>query len=278
MTLTDRTLTLGFSPCPNDTFLFHALSYGLVKAPGIEFEVDLQDVETLNQRAKEGHYHITKLSFGALADLLNRYGLIRSGSALGRGCGPLIVARPGYDPESLGKTPVAVPGLMTTARRLLELYLPQKPFLGPMSFDLIMPAIQSGQFDFGVIIHEGRFTYSQYGLVQVVDLGQWWEEKTGLPIPLGGIAVKRDLGADVARAVETAIKQSVLYARQHPEASHEYVTAHAQEMEPAVIGQHIDLYVNDFTIDLGRDGEVAVRAFLGQGSGQKATGQSIFAC
>ncbi|MBU0515502.1 MAG: 1,4-dihydroxy-6-naphthoate synthase, partial [Proteobacteria bacterium] len=169
----------------------------------------------------------------------------------------------GFDPGRLPDARVAGPGLMTTACRLLELYLAKKPDVAPLVFDEIMLAVAGGQYEFGVIIHEGRFTYQEHGLVQVVDLGQWWEDERGLPIPLGGIAVKRALGPDLGRRIEGAIRDSVVYARRHPEASKQYVAAHAQEMDPLVLQQHIDLYVNDFTIDLGEEGERAVRTFLG---------------
>ncbi len=259
-----RALTLGYSPCPNDTFLFHALAHGLVEIPGIEFKIELHDVEALNQAALAGRYDVTKLSFAALGRVTWDYALLRSGAALGRGCGPLIVARPGFDPNHLPKARIAVPGLMTTACRLLELYLSKKPDIAPLVFDRIMPAVAGGQFEFGVIIHEGRFTYQDHGLVQVVDLGQWWEDERGLPIPLGGIAVRRDLGPDLGRQIEGAIRDSVLYARHHPTVSADYVAVHAQEMDPVVTRQHIELYVNDYTVDLGEEGLRAVRAFLGR--------------
>jgi 1,4-dihydroxy-6-naphthoate synthase len=259
----NRALTLAYSPCPNDTFLFHALAHGLVEVPGVEFRIELHDVEVLNQAALAAQYDVTKLSFAALDRVLDNYALLRSGAALGRGCGPLVVARPGFDPSRLANVKVAVPGLLTTARRLLELYLNKKIDTAPLVFDQIMPAVAAGRFEFGVIIHEGRFTYQDHGLVQVVDLGQWWETERGLPIPLGGIVVRRDLGPDRGRQIERAIRDSVLHARRSPEASAEYVAAHAQEMDPQVTCQHIELYVNDFTVALGEAGERAVRAFLG---------------
>ncbi len=259
-----RTLSLAYSPCPNDTFLFHALAHGLVRVPGVEFTIDLHDVEVLNQAALAGQYDVTKLSFAALDQVLGDYALLRSGAALGRGCGPLVVARPGFDPSRLANVKVAVPGLMTTARRLLELFLQKKPDVVPLVFDQIMPAVAAGKFEFGVIIHEGRFTFADHGLVQVVDLGEWWETEKGLPIPLGGIVVRRALGPDLGRQIERAIRDSVLFARRNPEASADYVAAHAQEMDPQVTRQHIELYVNDFTVNLGDEGERAVRAFLGR--------------
>lgn len=251
-----------FSPCPNDTFSFHALVHGRIPTGGFSISAELADVETLNQAARNGRYEMTKLSFAALGHLLDRYALLRSGAALGRGCGPLIVARPGFNPARLADTPVAIPGHWTTAALLLGLY---RNGLGPaaaMTFDQIMPAVTEGRFEAGVIIHEGRFTFPEYGLVEVIDLGQWWESETGLPIPLGGIAVRRDLGRTAAEVLEGAIRDSVSHAFAHPEESAEYVRAHAQEMAPDVVRRHIDLYVNEFSLDLGEEGEAAVTGLL----------------
>jgi len=260
-----QTLSLGYSTCPNDTFLFHALAHGKIDCRGLAFEICLADVEQLNRYAEVGRLDVTKLSFAAMGHLRERYALLGSGSALGRGCGPLVVAKPGFDPSRLGRTPIAVPGMRTTAAMLLGLYLSGTPACIPMNFDRIMPAVSRGEYEAGVIIHEGRFTFQDYGLVQLVDLGRWWEEDTGLPIPLGGIAVRRDLGPDIARCVEAAIRDSVAYAFDHPEESSTYVRAHAQEMAPDVIRQHIALYVNPFTLDLGEDGLAAVDALFRRG-------------
>lgn len=262
MTLPSRPLTLGYSTCPNDTFLFHALAHRAIDMGALRFDITLADVETLNREAERSRLDVTKLSFAALGHLRGPYGLLRSGAALGRGCGPLVVARPGFDPRRLGETPIAVPGLRTTAHLLLGLYLKKTPSAMPMTFDLVMPAVRRGDFEAGVIIHEGRFTYQSHGLEKIVDLGEWWEGETGLPIPLGGIAIRRDLGPETARAVETAIRDSVAYAFAHPSASADYVRAHAMELSDEVTRQHIGLYVNDFTRDLGPEGERAVAALL----------------
>ncbi len=258
----NRRLTLGYSTCPNDTFLFYALAHGLIFCGDITFDTVLEDVETLNQSAEQERLDVTKLSFAALGHLRERYGLLRSGAALGRGCGPLIVARPGFDPARLQEVSIAVPGLHTTACLLLGLYLGKEPDMVPMTFDRIMPAVASGDCEAGVIIHEGRFTYPDHGLVCLTDLGQWWETETGLPIPLGCIAIRRSLGTETALTVETAIRESVIYAAAHPEAAAGYIRTHAQEMAPDVIRQHIDLYVNAFTRDLGDEGEAAVRGLF----------------
>jgi len=255
-------LSLAYSPCPNDTFLFYALAHNRIDLSGLAFDIQLADVETLNQAAERGEFAVSKLSFGALGHLQQTYGLLRSGAALGRGCGPLIVTRPGFDPEHLATTAVAVPGLWTTARLLLGFYAPDLSAPHPMPFERIMPAVADGTVDAGVIIHEGRFTYPSYGLVKLVDLGEWWEGRTGLPIPLGGIAVRRELGAELAGRIQRAIKKSVAWAFAHPEETDGYVRDHAQEMAPDVVRQHIELYVNDFTLELGEEGEAAVTALF----------------
>ncbi len=277
----NKILKLGYSPCPNDTFLFHALAHGLVKCDDFQFSVQLKDVETLNQDAKSEIFDITKLSFPAIGHLLDRYALLRSGAALGRGCGPLIVARPGFNLETIRSGKIAVPGMWTTAFLLLSLYLSNRPDVIPISFDQIMPSLQRGETDFGVIIHEGRFTYEKYGLKKLLDLGEWWEEKTGMPIPLGGIAIRRKLGPDIAGKVEHGIRQSVAYAFEHRKASEKYISKHAQEMTKTVIQSHIDLYVNHFTVDLGEDGAAAVETLFSMAREKGVIANSnmpVFAC
>lgn len=258
-------LRFGFSPCPNDTFAFHALVHGQVPLPGFSLEPFLADVEELNRRALKAELELSKLSFHALAHVLDDYVLLRSGAALGRGCGPLLVARPGFEPGNLLKIKVAVPGRYTTAHLLLTLHLGTTPQVEPMLFSEVMPAVARGGYDAGLIIHEGRFTYERLGLNRLVDLGQWWEAETGLPIPLGCIAARRDLGRDTALALEKALAGSVAQAWAHPEASRDYVLAHAQEMEAEVVDQHIGLYVNSFTQDLGAEGLRAVEYILEKG-------------
>ncbi|RPJ81073.1 MAG: 1,4-dihydroxy-6-naphthoate synthase [Deltaproteobacteria bacterium] len=255
-------LTLGYSTCPNDTFLFHALAQGLIQCDPFQFSVFLEDVETLNQKAKSSVFHVSKLSFAAIGHLLDTYALLRSGAALGRGCGPLIVARPGMKLENILSGRIAVPGLWTTAFLLLTLYLNKTPETIPMTFDRIMPSLQKGEIDYGIIIHEGRFTYPEYGLIKLLDLGAWWEQTTSMPIPLGGICIRRSLGPDIARKIESLSRESVEFAFRHPESSREYVAKHAQEMSPAIVQQHIDLYVNSFTIDLGEEGVKAVETLF----------------
>lgn len=260
---TPSVLRLGFSPCPNDTFIFHALVSGLVDTGGLRYRERLEDVETLNRLALEGQLDVTKISFHALGRIRDRYILLRSGAALGRGCGPLLISKKGGPSANLRGRPVAIPGAWTTALLLLRLYdekLACKTV--EMPFHEIPGAVASGRVAAGLIIHESRFTYEGLGLRANVDLGAWWEEETGLPIPLGGIVARRDLGIDRITAVDRALRASVLHAATHPADSRNYVRRHAQEMRDEVLRQHIELYVNDFSVDLGREGEKAVAALM----------------
>ena len=254
----ENRLSIGYSTCPNDTFIFYALAHGLIDCEGIEFDVTLDDVETLNQKAKTGCLDISKLSFAAMGHLQDSYGLLHSGAALGRGCGPLVIGRQGQDLKEFTSKKVAVPGLWTTAALLSSLYASKKPDLIPIPFDQIMPAVQKRKFDFGVIIHEGRFTYGEYGLESLIDLGEWWEYETSLPIPLGGIAVHRRIDSRRVKNVDTAIYKSVSYAFKNPDKANKYIIKYAQEMSRSVVERHINLYVNDFTLDMGEEGINAV--------------------
>lgn len=255
----DRTLTLGYSPCPNDTFIFHALVHGMVRADGVRFSERLEDVETLNRLATRAELDVTKISYGAAPSLLRDYVLLRSGGALGRGCGPLIVARRDLARGELRTARIAIPGRNTTANLLLRLFAPDAQPGTELVYSDILPAVARGDVDAGLIIHESRFTYPQHGLVKVVDLGEWWEQTTGHPIPLGGIMARRALGDETIRRIDGAIRRSVEHAFAQPDASRGYVREHAQEMDDAVARQHIDLYVNRFSVDLGTEGEGAVR-------------------
>ncbi len=253
-------LSLGFSPCPNDTFVFHALVHGLVAgAPDFAPPV-YADVEELNRLAADSALDVVKVSYGALPALLDDYVLLRSGGAVGRGCGPLVVvADPAVD---LRGARIAVPGEHTTAYLLLRLWDPGLGAVEVMRFDRIMPAVRDGRVDAGLVIHESRFTYPAYGLHRVADLGDWWEGQTGLPIPLGAIVARRALGESVVAAVEDAVRRSVEQAWADPAASRDYVLAHSQELAPDVVDAHIALYVNGFTRDLGDEGLAAVDALL----------------
>lgn len=277
----DEHLTLGYSTCPNDTFIFDALAHGRIDLKGLSYDIELADVETLNQKAAARTLDISKLSFAAIGHLTDSYALLHAGAALGRGCGPLIVARPGFDLSNLGDTPVAVPGDWTTACMLLNLFSPRPLPTVAMTFDRIMPAIQNGAVAAGVIIHEGRFTYPSHGLTCLMDLGQWWESETGLPIPLGGIVIRRELPGDIIKAVNDTVRESVCHAHAHPGEADDYIKRHAQEMAPEVIAQHIALYVNDFTRDLGESGSLAIETLFenAREKGLLPPGNvSLFAC
>jgi 1,4-dihydroxy-6-naphthoate synthase len=257
-----RTLTFGYSPCPNDTFAFHALAHGLVDAPFTITPV-LLDIEELNRRAHDGAFDLTKLSVGAFASVGDRYRLLRSGAALGKGVGPLVVTR---TPQSLAEAVagrVAIPGRETTAFRLLRLAAPALGEVVEMRYDRILRAVAEGEVDAGLIIHESRFTYAEHGLVKAIDLGEWWEHDTGLPVPLAGICARADLDADTVAAAERAIRASVQYAFDHPEASRDYVRAHSQEMSDAVCDAHIALYVNERSLDVGDEGVQAIARLVG---------------
>ena len=252
-----QTLRFGFSPCPNDTFAFHALVHGLVEAP-FRVEPVLLDIEELNLRALAGDLDLTKVSYGALPRLEAAYRLLRSGSALGRGCGPLIVAREPLTLAEAAAGRIAIPGRETTAFLLLSLAAPVLGDPVEVRYDRILAAVESGEVAAGLIIHESRFTYRDHGLQLVADLGDWWEGETGLPIPLGAIIARRDLGDTAIAAAEAAVRASVEYAYAHPEASRDYIRAHSQELSDEVCDAHIALYVNEFTIDLGAEGLAAV--------------------
>ncbi|WP_456433002.1 1,4-dihydroxy-6-naphthoate synthase [Thermosulfuriphilus sp.] len=248
-------MRLGFSPCPNDTFLLAPLMMGRLKT-GFPLIPVIEDVEALNLRAFQGELAVSKLSFHAFCHLLGRYFLLPVGAALGRGVGPLWVALPGTSLDEARSQEVAVPGLYTTATLLLKLYLPRVR-VRPMRFDQIIPAILKGGISSGVIIHEGRFVYPRYGLRLLKDLGQWWEEETGLLLPLGGFFVRAKERSQAGRIADL-LRQSLLYAWEHPAEVWDYVKDYAQEMDDEVIREHIRTYVNDFTLDLGEEGRQAV--------------------
>jgi len=247
-----RELTFGYSPCPNDTFAFHALSHGLIDA-SFRIRPVLLDIEELNQRARTGEFDLTKLSVGAFAGVGDRYRMLRSGAALGHGVGPLVVARTARSLDDAARGRMAIPGRETTAYRLLRLAAPQLQKVIEMRYDRILEAVSSGEVHAGLIIHESRFTYAEHGLVKVVDLGEWWEHDTGLPVPLAGICARNDLDEDTFTEVERAIRASVQWAFDHPDASRDYVRAHAQEMSDEVCAAHIALYVNEHSLDVGDD-------------------------
>lgn len=254
-------LSLGISPCPNDTFAFSAWVHGQVpNAPGVE--VSYADIDVLNARAAASELDVVKVSYAAVPELLDRYALLPSGSALGRGCGPLVVT---VDRESLAGARVAIPGRRTTAYLLFQLWAQEQGVasIEVLPFDKIMPSVAEGVVDAGLIIHESRFTYPAFGLTAMVDLGDWWESQTGLAIPLGAILARRTLDVD---AIGRAVRASVEAAWADPTASRAYVLEHAQEMEESVVDAHIGLYVNRFTADLGDEGYAAIEGLLARAS------------
>jgi 1,4-dihydroxy-6-naphthoate synthase len=251
-------LTLGYSPCPNDCFIFDALVHKKIDTQGLDFEVTLADVETLNKNALNGLFDVTKLSFHAYAYSLDKYILLRSGSALGFNCGPLLIKQKGSLLKSSSEWKVAIPGKLTTANFLLSLAYPEVKNKIEMVFSEIENAVLSGEVDAGLIIHENRFTYLDKGLEKILDLGEYWDGLINAPIPLGGIAIKRDLPEPLKEKVNSLIKESVNFAFAHPESSMPYVRLHAQEMSDEVMRKHINLYVNDFSADLGEVGKNAV--------------------
>ncbi|MFF0224937.1 1,4-dihydroxy-6-naphthoate synthase [Streptomyces sp. NPDC004629] len=259
-----RPLQIAYSPCPNDTFVFDALAHGRIPgAPALD--VTFADIDITNGMAERGEFDVLKVSYAVLPYVLDAYALLPCGGALGRGCGPLVLTRE-PDADLTGRT-VAVPSERSTAYLLFRLWaadtLPEGVGeIVVMPFHEIMPAVRDGKIDAGLVIHEARFTYQNYGLHKLADMGEHWEATTGLPIPLGAIVAKRSLGADTLRLLAESIRTSVHAAWDDPEASRPYVMEHAQEMDPAVADQHIGLYVNEFTSDLGEDGYAAIRGLL----------------
>jgi 1,4-dihydroxy-6-naphthoate synthase len=253
------TLTLGFSPCPNDTFIFDALVNNKIDTEGLQFEVLLEDVETLNKWALESRLDITKLSLPAYFRSTDNYVLLNSGGALGKGAGPLLVAKTNYPLEKVEQATIAIPGLNTTANLLLTFAFPKATNKFPFIFSEIENAVLSRQTDLGVIIHESRFTYKEKGLHKLLDLGEYWEEKMRTPIPLGGIAIRRSIDRSVSLQVQKLIRKSLEFAFANYPALTAYVKEHSQEMSEPVMRQHIELYVNNYSLDLGEDGRQAVR-------------------
>jgi 5,8-dihydroxy-2-naphthoate synthase len=258
-----KAISLGYSPCPNDTFIFYGLVHRTVDTEDIVFHEILDDVETLNRKALDGALDMTKVSFHAFGLLRDRYCLLRSGGALGKGCGPLVIAREESTMEQLRGKKIAIPGLLTTAFLLLQIFDPSlKNNVIPMPFDRIIASVTSGEVDAGLIIHESRFTYQRAGLKKVLDLGEWWEKETGLLIPLGGILARKDLGGALVRKIDGMLKKSIEYAFSHRDETKSYIRKHAQEIEDDVMEQHIGLYVNDYSLDIGDKGEEAVEELL----------------
>lgn len=260
-----KILKMGYSPCPNDTFIFHGLACGAVEVPPFKLQIRLADVEELNSLARAGSMDICKVSVHAAAHIMDDYILLRSGGAMGRGVGPLLLSSAPCTINDLDGKRVAIPGRNTTANLLFSLMCREAGIsveLVEMVFDQVMPAIAEGRVDAGVVIHEGRFTYQTQGLSKVVDLGGWWEDFSGLPIPLGAIAIKRSLGFETATLINAAIRKSITLSYVDTEAAWPYIKEHAQEMDEDVIREHIDTFVTDYSLDVGEEGEQAVSRLL----------------
>ncbi|MGB0864584.1 MAG: menaquinone biosynthesis family protein [Saprospiraceae bacterium] len=251
-------LKLGYSPCPNDTFIFDAMVHHKIDTEGLEFEVILGDVEELNQRAFKSNLDITKLSYHAYAYLTDEYALLHSGSALGNNCGPLLISKSAITPGEVTSKTIAIPGKYTTANFLLSIAFPKATQKEAILFSDIEKKVLNEEVDLGLIIHENRFTYHERGLKKVMDLGAFWETKTGLPIPLGGIVVNRHLPSEIQQKVNRVLRKSVEFALKNPAQTLGYVEQHAQEMSHEVMMQHINLYVNDYSVDLGERGRKAI--------------------
>lgn len=253
-----QTLTLAISPCPNDTFIFDAMLHHKIDTEGFDFKLVFADVEELNQAAFRQQYDITKLSYHAYAYASDHYVLMRSGSALGNHFGPLLISKQILTDEQVNAGKMAVPGKYTTANLLFSLKYPQATQKDFILFSDIENKVLDGSYDAGVIIHENRFTYEQKGLKKIVDLGEYWEDTYEVPIPLGGIAIKRNFEPDIQKAIERIMRRSIEYAFEHPDSSEGFVGEHSQEMSAEVCKQHIHLYVNDYSLELGFKGEYAV--------------------
>ena len=255
-------LTLGFSPCPNDTFIFDAMVNGKIDTQGITCDYVMEDVETLNIWAEQGKLDITKLSYNTFLYTVDQYALLHSGSALGEGVGPLLVSKKSLDIDNINNFKIAIPGFNTTANLLLSLAFPDAKNKTELVFSEIEGAVLDGIYDAGLIIHEGRFTYAKKGLTRLIDLGDWWERTTDAAIPLGGIVIRRSFDKELCATVDQIIKESLNWSwEQYPELT-SFITTNAQEMEEDVMRKHIQLYVNDYTTDLGEKGRNAINTLF----------------
>jgi 1,4-dihydroxy-6-naphthoate synthase len=265
-------LSLGFSPCPNDTFIFEALVHGRVDTEGVTFDWFLADVEELNRRAMEGSVDVTKMSFHAYAVAAAKYLILDSGSALGRNNGPLVISRHKMYPDELENALIAIPGKFTTANLLFSIFWPGASRKREYIFSDIPEAVMSGEVDAGLIIHETRFTYLSLGLRKVADTGEYWEKMTGMPVPLGGIVVHRSVNEDIAGKVSRSIRRSIEYAWADPSASDDFIRKNARDVDSIVTKQHISLFVNDFSLSLGQDGKGAIERLYSVAQERKVIG------
>ncbi|MCI0354166.1 MAG: ABC transporter substrate-binding protein [Acidobacteria bacterium] len=259
-----RDISVAHSPDSDDAFMFYAMATNKVRAPGLRFRHTLCDIETLNQQALEGAYDVTAISFHAYPYLQDRYALLATGGSVGDGYGPMVVASRFFPPETLTQKIVAVPGKLTTAYLALKLFAPSVES-EVVPFDRILPAVQEGRYEAGLIIHEGQLTYAKAGLHRIVDLGQWWRSTTGLPLPLGGNAIRRDLGPEVVVQISQALRESIQYALDHREEALDYAMQFARDLDKAQAGRFVGMYVNERTLDYGEDGREAVRRMLDMG-------------
>lgn len=251
-------ITLGFSTCPNDTYIFDALVHHKIDTEGLEFEIVLADVEELNELAVSQGLDVTKLSYHAYAYVSNSYQLLDSGSALGHSNGPLLISKKPYSTEDVPNLSIAIPGATTTANLLLQIAFPNIKQVTAVLFSEIESKVLSGEYDAGLIIHENRFTYSERGLSKIIDLGAYWEQTTNSPIPLGGIVIRRSIDELTKKKFERVLKRSLEYANSHPEEPVKYMRQYAQEMAEDVIKKHVQLYVNEYSLSLGKEGRKAI--------------------
>ncbi len=256
-----RTVTVAHSPDSDDAFMFYGLATNKVRVPGLKFDHTLCDIETLNRKAMEGVYDVTAISFHAYPYIQDKYALLPIGGSVGDGYGPMVIATRAMEIAELKKTRIAVPGTMTTAYLTLKLLAPNVA-TEVVPFDQIIPQVLEGKYDAGLIIHEGQLTYSKAGLQRIIDLGKWWRDKTGLPLPLGGNAIRRDLGAEMMSNVSDAIKRSIQYALDHREQALEYAMQFARDLDPQMADKFVGMYVNERTLDYGKDGRQAVQHLL----------------
>ena len=263
--MTPRLITVGHSPDPDDAFMFYALAHDKLDTGGLRFRHELQDIETLNRRALRGELEVTAISLHAYAFLLDRYALLPSGCSMGDRYGPMVVARHPLAVEDLRQARIAVPGTLTTAFLALRLLLPEGFRHEVVPFDQILGAVAGGQYDAGLIIHEGQLTFANQGLHLVVDLGVWWQGRTGLPLPLGGNVVRRDLGPETMRRISRLLKESIRYGLDHRDEALAYALSYARDMDRSLADRFVGMYVNDWTLDYGPRGREAVRRLLAEG-------------
>lgn len=255
-------LSIAFSPCPNDTFIFDAMIHQKIDTEGLEFEYLITDISELNRMAFSASVDVLKISFHAYVHLLKEYILLESGSALGKNVGPLIISKKHYKSEELQSLKVAIPGELTTANLLLKILFPEVKNKTSMIFSEIEDSVINGDFDAGLIIHENRFTYQDKGLLKVADLGELWMQKTKTPVPLGGIIANRKLAEEIIGKLNRILKRSILYAKENPDSGMDFIRQHSNEMEESVIKKHIDLYVNDYTVELDEEGHRAIEKLI----------------